>query len=53
MGTDAGSGYAFDRELEIYNEAGIPALEVLRMVTIETAKVMHEDHDPGSIAAGK
>ena len=36
-GTDAGNGYAFDRELEIYNEAGIPAGEVLRMATIEAA----------------
>ena len=40
-GTDAGSGYAFDRELEIYNESGIPATEVLRMATLEAATVMH------------
>jgi imidazolonepropionase-like amidohydrolase len=52
-GTDAGSGYAFHRELEIYNEAGIPALEVLRIATLEAAKVMHKDQDFGSIAAGK
>ena len=52
-GTDAVSGYAFDRELEIYNEAGIPASEVLRIATIEAAKVMHKDHDLGSIAPGK
>lgn len=52
-GTDAGSGYAFDRELEIYNEAGIPAAEVLRMATIEAAMVMHKDHDFGSITPGK
>ena len=52
-GTDARSGYAFDRELEIYNEAGIPASEVLRIATIEAAKVMHKDRDLGSIAPGK
>lgn len=52
-GTDAGSGYAFDRELEIYAEAGIPASEVLRIATIEAAKVMHKDHDFGSINPGK
>ncbi len=52
-GTDARSGYAFDRELEIYNEAGIPASEVLRIATIEAAKVMHKDHALGSIAPGK
>jgi imidazolonepropionase-like amidohydrolase len=52
-GTDAGSGYAFHRELEIYNEAGIPASEVLRIATIEAATVMHKEQDLGSIAPGK
>ena len=52
-GTDEGSGYAFDRELEIYVEAGIPANEVLRIATIEAAQVMHKDQDFGSITAGK
>jgi imidazolonepropionase-like amidohydrolase len=52
-GTDAGSGYAFHRELEIYNEAGIPASEVLRIATIEAATVMHKDQDLGSITPGK
>jgi hypothetical protein len=52
-GTDAGSGYAFHRELEIYAEAGIPAPAVLRMATLEAAKVMHKDQESGSIAAGK
>ena len=52
-GTDAGNGYAFDRELEIYNEAGIPAREVLRMATIEAATVMRKDKELGSITPGK
>jgi imidazolonepropionase-like amidohydrolase len=52
-GTDQGSGYAFDRELEIYTQAGIPAPEVLRMATIEAATVMHKDKDFGSITSGK
>jgi len=52
-GTDAGSGYAFDRELEIYVQAGIPASEVLRMATLEAATVMRQDKDLGSIASGK
>ncbi|HTS13255.1 MAG TPA: amidohydrolase family protein [Candidatus Limnocylindrales bacterium] len=52
-GTDAQSGYAFDRELEIYVGAGIPAPEVLRMATLEAATVMHRDKDSGSIAPGK
>jgi imidazolonepropionase-like amidohydrolase len=52
-GTDSGSGYALHRELEIYNEAGIPASEVLRIATIEAAKVMRRDQDLGSITPGK
>ncbi len=52
-GTDAGSGYAFDRELEIYNQAGIPATEVLRIATIEAATVMQKEKDLGSVAPGK
>jgi len=52
-GTDAGSGYAFDRELETYCEAGIPAPQVLRIATLEAAEVMHKDQDFGSVAAGK
>jgi imidazolonepropionase-like amidohydrolase len=52
-GTDAGGGYAFDRELEIYNEAGIPANEVLRMATLEAATIMHKDKELGSITPGK
>jgi hypothetical protein len=52
-GTDDGRGYAFDRELEIYNEAGIPPPKVLSIATIEAAMVMHKDRDFGSIAPGK
>ncbi len=52
-GTDATSGYAFHRELEIYSEAGIPTSEILRIATIEAATVMHRDQDLGSITSGK
>lgn len=52
-GTDESNGYALDRELEIYNEAGIPAPEVLRIATIEAAQVMHLDKDLGSVTPGK
>ncbi|HXS95903.1 MAG TPA: amidohydrolase family protein [Candidatus Limnocylindrales bacterium] len=52
-GTDAGSGYAFDRELEIYTEAGIPAAKVLQIATLGAARVMHLDRNLGSIAPGK
>jgi imidazolonepropionase-like amidohydrolase len=52
-GTDLGKGYSLHRELEIYNQAGIPASEVLRMATLTAAKVMKRDSDLGSIAPGK
>jgi cytosine/adenosine deaminase-related metal-dependent hydrolase len=52
-GTDNSNGYTLDRELEIYNEAGIPAPEVLRIATIEAAQVMHMDRDFGSVTPGK
>jgi len=52
-GTDAGSGYAFDRELETYCEAGIPAPRVLRIATLEASEVMHKNQDFGSVSAGK
>jgi imidazolonepropionase-like amidohydrolase len=42
-GTDAESGWAFHRELEICVQAGIPAPEVLRMATLEAPTVMHMD----------
>ena len=52
-GTDAGSGYAFHRELEIYEAAGIPAPEVLRIATIKAAQIMKKDSELGSITPGK
>jgi cytosine/adenosine deaminase-related metal-dependent hydrolase len=52
-GTDNSNGYTLDRELEIYNEAGIPAAEVLRIATIKAATVMHMERDFGSVTAGK
>ncbi len=52
-GTDLGKGYSLHRELEIYNQAGIPAPEVLQMATLTAAKVMKRDGELGSIAPGK
>jgi imidazolonepropionase-like amidohydrolase len=52
-GTDAGSGYAFDRELEIYVASGLPTTDVLSMATFQAAKLMKRDNELGSIASGK
>ena len=49
-GTD---GSSYNAELELYERAGIPAPEVLRIATIVAAKVMGDDRDYGSIAPGK
>ena len=52
-GTDLTNGYGLHRELEIYNQAGIPAPEVLRIATLGAAQVMHMDRDFGSVSPGK
>jgi hypothetical protein len=52
-GTDSLAGLAYQRELELYVESGIPAPEVLRIATLVPARVMKKDKDLGSIAPGK
>jgi imidazolonepropionase-like amidohydrolase len=52
-GTDLGKGYSLHRELEIYNQAGIPAPKVLQMATLTASQVMKRDSELGSIAPGK
>jgi len=52
-GTDAMPGFLYDRELELYRQAGIPAAEVLRIATLGAARVMGLDASSGSIEAGK
>ncbi|HYC51800.1 MAG TPA: amidohydrolase family protein [Gemmatimonadaceae bacterium] len=49
-GTD---GSSYNVELELYERAGIPANEVLRIATIGAARVMKDDARYGSIAPGK
>ena len=49
-GTDNTSYHA---ELELYEKAGIPSPEVLRIATIVSAKTMGDDKDYGSIVPGK
>ena len=52
-GTDNIPGLALPHELELYVRAGIPATEVLAIATLGAARVMHQDRETGSIAAGK
>jgi len=52
-GTDSFAGFALHRELELYEQAGIPAPKVLQLATLGAARVMKRDQEVGSIAAGK
>ena len=51
-GTD-NTAFAYVGELEIYERAGIPTPEVLRIATLVPAQVMDEARDYGSIEPGK
>ena len=52
-GTDNLTGSTYVTELELYEKAGIPAAKVLQIATLDAARVMKDDRDYGSIAAGK
>jgi hypothetical protein len=52
-GTDNSSGSTYRTELELYELAGIPAPEVLRLATLVSARVMGDDALYGSVTPGK
>jgi imidazolonepropionase-like amidohydrolase len=52
IGTDGGGGVAFDRELALHREAGIPAWDVLRMATSEAAEILKMGDRVGRIEPG-
>ena len=52
-GTDAMPGFMLPRELELYVAAGIPAPEVLRIATLDAARLVGRDGELGSIVPGK
>ena len=52
-GTDALAGFTLPHELELYEQAGIPAAKVLQLDTLGAARVMKRDKELGSIAPGK
>jgi imidazolonepropionase-like amidohydrolase len=52
-GTDSLAGFTLARELELSVEAGIPAGEVLRLATLEAARVAGRADELGSIEPGK
>jgi hypothetical protein len=52
-GTDAMAGFALHRELELYAQYGIPNADVLKIATIDAARVAGADDRTGSIEEGK
>jgi len=52
-GTDGLPGFLYHRELELYEKSGIPAAEVLKLATIESAELCGVSSLYGSIKIGK
>jgi imidazolonepropionase-like amidohydrolase len=52
-GTDGGAAFALHRELELYEQAGIPAADVIALATLGAARITRHDKELGSIAPGK
>ena len=52
-GTDSLAGFGLHRELELDEQAGIPAARVLQLATLGAARIMNRDQELGSIASGK
>lgn len=52
-GTDALAGFTLAHELELYQQAGVPAPKVLQLATLGAAQVMKQDQQRGSVEEGK
>jgi imidazolonepropionase-like amidohydrolase len=52
-GSDDLPAFTMHRELELYAEYGIPNADVLRIATLDSARVLGVDGETGSIAVGK
>lgn len=52
-GTDNVAGLSLHGELEIYERAGIPAANVLRIATLTSARVMKQDGAYGRVGSAR
>jgi imidazolonepropionase-like amidohydrolase len=52
-GSDGMAAFTVHRELEVYAEAGIPNAAILKMATLDSARVVGVDSRTGSIEVGK
>jgi imidazolonepropionase-like amidohydrolase len=53
FGTDTGGSLSYHRELELYQQAGFTAPEILKRATLDSAKYLGQDQRLGSIDKGK
>ncbi len=52
-GTDLGGGFAFHRELQLFEQIGYTPAEVLKLATLDMARYLGVDQRSGSIEKGK
>ncbi len=52
-GSDNVAAFTIHRELELYAEAGIPNVEVLRLASLDAARIVGVERETGSIRVGK
>ena len=52
-GSDSIAAFTIHRELELYSEAGISNADVLRIASLDSARIVGVDDRTGSIAVGK
>jgi imidazolonepropionase-like amidohydrolase len=52
-GSDDIAAFTLHRELEVYAEAGIPEADVLRIATLDSARIVGADERTGSVSEGK
>jgi imidazolonepropionase-like amidohydrolase len=53
FGTDTGGSFTYHRELELYQQAGMTAPEILKRATFDSARYVGRDQTSGSIEKGK
>jgi imidazolonepropionase-like amidohydrolase len=53
FGTDLGGSFTYHRELELYQQAGMTAAEILARATLDMARYVGQDQRLGSIEKGK
>ena len=53
FGTDTGGSFTYHRELELYQQAGMTAPEILKRATWDSARYVGQEQRSGSIEKGK